>query len=100
MDFRVQAKIGYYRLDDNQKIFHISFTGQTRDWSNIQTITIPETSTIPTPTISLPPSSTSGQILSSEMINPIYLIAMSAVIVILSATIVSLVYFRRRKGKP
>ena len=99
IDFRVQAKIGYYTMDDNRQVFHISFTGQTSDWSNLQTISIPETSTIPTPTISLTPSPTLGQILSSEMINPIYLIAMAAVIVMLFVAIVTLVHFRRRKGK-
>jgi hypothetical protein len=106
MDFRVQAKIGYYRLDDNQKIFHITFTGQTSDWSNLQTISIPETSTIPTPTISLTPSSISSQSMPTintvpklpvELNPSIVYIMLAIVIVIVAVASISLVYFKKYK---
>jgi hypothetical protein len=42
IDFRVQAMEGY--------LTSASFTGQTSSWTNIQTITIPETASSPDPT--------------------------------------------------
>jgi hypothetical protein len=52
MDFRVQAQIGYY--DSYQEYIpvpgspftHYTFTGEASGWSNAQTITIPDTSSL------------------------------------------------------
>lgn len=62
MEFRVQAKIGYYTEYHMPFVDHY-FTGQTSDWSNTQTINIPASSTVsPTPTTepSIAPTGTSN----------------------------------------
>ena len=51
MDFRVQAKIAYVTFVSETPVIIYELTGQTSNWSNIQTITIPETSPSTTPTI-------------------------------------------------
>ncbi|MGD6852112.1 MAG: hypothetical protein ACQCN6_08645 [Candidatus Bathyarchaeia archaeon] len=76
MDFRVQAMEG--------QLTSASFTGQTSDWSNIQTITIQETSASSNPT-----PTPSGTDLSWLVIGSLSIIAI----------LVVLVTFRRRKRK-
>ena len=48
MDFRLQALIGFYTETGHpfMDVYEYNFTGQTSDWSNTQTITIPETSSL------------------------------------------------------
>ncbi len=65
IDFQVQALIGYdeaiYRIAGNTgklALFGIFFTGEAGDWSNTQTLIIPDYSE---PTINSPPESSSNQ---------------------------------------
>ena len=65
IDFQVKALIGYdeaiYRVAGNTGelvIFGIYFTGEASDWSNTQTMTIPETSILTSPTPNPTPTPT------------------------------------------
>jgi hypothetical protein len=55
IDFRVEQRIGYYTKTQislpipGGPFYSVSFTGQSSDWSSIQTITIPATTPSPTP---------------------------------------------------
>jgi hypothetical protein len=81
VDFQVEAMIGYvHRTVGFMSWF---FTGESSGWSNTQTITIPETAnTSPNPSPTIP---------ELPLVSVIFLFAITSV---------SLVYFRRRRGKP
>ena len=49
LDFQVQAMIGFVHRDPS--LIGWMFTGETSDWSNTQTLTIPETLISPSPNI-------------------------------------------------
>ena len=55
IDFQVQAFIGYYTMQEStpDPLFHrthtiYTFHGESSDWGNTQTLTIPETSSLST----------------------------------------------------
>ena len=93
VDFRVQAFIGYnttlqaYHYDLMGTIrdtyYYQNYTGQASDWSNIQTIAIPESQT--------PTSSP----VTSELDNAI--VGAAIVAIVLGAALGLLVYFKKRK---
>jgi hypothetical protein len=56
VDFQMEAMIGSIHRDASQFLAPWGFYGETSGWSNTQTITIPETSTLTTPTLN--PTST------------------------------------------
>lgn len=93
VDFQVQAMIGYRdRGVYSNGIMPYVFKGETSGWSNTQTITIPETSLIPTATPFLPPRNP----LHLSLLD--YLIAVSiGIVVILPLLTILLLYRRHRK---
>jgi hypothetical protein len=102
LDFRVQARIGYYyAYGPGLAILGYDFYGQESDWSNIQTITIGESQTStpsPATTSSPAPTPTSSQEPPQiELIDPILAAAvvMAAIIAAVGAGL--LFYFRKRK---
>ncbi len=74
IDFRVQAMEG--------QLTSASFTGQTSDWSNVQTIAIPETSSSPNQTDPTGTSGTSGPELPWFVILALFIIALLVVFVV------------------
>lgn len=92
LDLRVQAQIGYYNKEYTGMFapvpggdFYFLFTGETSDWSNTQTITIPDgsisTSTSPNPTSNPTPTPTVPEF-SWLMIIPLLLSILAVAVII------------------
>jgi hypothetical protein len=84
IDFRIQAHIGFYTETGHPWMdsYTYRFDGESSGWSNTQTITIPETAnTSPNPSPTIP---------ELPLVSVIFLFAIASI---------SLVYFKRRKGK-
>ena len=91
LDFRLQAFIGYYTVVENPpqqfgSPYHLEYTGETSDWSNAQTIAIPES-----------PTSTPnrGFTLAPEQVNIIAGAIITAIVICLGLGL--LFYFIKRK---
>lgn len=95
IDFRVQAQIGYYTLADKAPVPIIQgFVGQTSDWSNTQTITIPASSTSPTISSTISPTVSPNEERHPVSIPLIAAVGVIAVLVVLAG---SLLLFRRHQ---
>jgi hypothetical protein len=92
-DFQVQAFIGYHNRTTIMGILGEShrdvFTGETSDWSNTQTITIPETSTSTSPTPNPTPTSSV----------PEFPITLSLVAVLVAVSLLLVISKRRQSSK-
>jgi hypothetical protein len=108
VDFRVQAQIGYYNKSYTGMFapvpggdFYYVFTGETSDWSNIQTITIGESQTpTPSPATTPTPDQTptptpSQEPQQTEQIEPI--VGAAIVVAVIIAVLGLLIYLIKRK---
>jgi hypothetical protein len=97
VDFQVQAFIGYNtRIHEYWtplgEVYHYVFTGETSDWSNTQTITIPESQT---PTSSPTPTSTPYQ--EPQQIEQALILGLTITVAVLGAGLGLLIYLIKRK---
>jgi len=114
VDFRVAAQIGYYDKEytgmlgmwivGGEMDYYYVFTGETSDWSNTQTVTIPTFTPLPMPTtnetsqtlqptstpLPMPTTNETSQTLQSVAI-------MGTIIALVVVSVVLLVYFKKRK---
>jgi hypothetical protein len=109
VDFRVQAFIGYNtRIHEYWtalgEVYHYVFTGETSDWSNTKTLTIPEGQTptpspaTPTPTApNMGPTSPPSQEPLSTPEQMEVVIGVAIVVVVISAGLGLLIYLAKRK---
>jgi hypothetical protein len=106
VDFRLQALIGYYTETGHpwMDVYEYNFTGQTSDWSNTQTISIPANTPL-SPT-STPSSSTSMPTVTPTSVNSapassnlllVITIALVVIAFLLIVIISLLLYLRKRR---
>ena len=100
IDFQVKAMIGYVHRVLEGGMAPWIFTGEESEWSNIQTVTIPASSSSVTPapssTESLPNMGpTSPPNLNSDLITNLALVAVA----ILGISVISLLLFRKHRTK-
>ncbi len=96
VDFQVRALIGQPNVEqEGQMGDMVFFNGETGDWSNTQTITVPATSASPNPTTSQTPSPTPTATPTVPEFSSItiYIIIIALLVVIVSL----LLYMRKRK---
>ena len=85
---QVMALIGIEVPTEHQGGKVYGFDGVTSDWSNTQTITIPESNTSPTPTPYLPPR-------NPPHLDPIYYLIPASIIV--AIVVLSLLLYRSHR---
>jgi hypothetical protein len=100
IDFQVKAMIGYVHRVLEGGMAPWIFTGEESEWSNIQTLTIPASSSSVTPAPSSTDASpnmgpTSPPNLNSDLITNLALV----VVAILGISVISLLLFRRHRAK-
>ena len=88
IDIQVMALIGIEIPTTEQNGTVYRFDGETSDWSNTQTITIPESNTSPTPTPYLPPR-------NPPHLDPIYYLIPASIIV--AIVVLSLLLYRSHR---
>jgi hypothetical protein len=93
VNFQTQALIGYF--DKNENGYYI-LTGESSDWSNIQTITIPESQTLP-PLPTIPTSPTQMPDEKPELSEQETILGIATTVVVLGAVLGLLIYLIKRK---
>ncbi len=94
VDFRVMAWLGYYTppISDGRIAITASFLyPRPSDWSNTQTITIPESNTSPSPTSPMPTINT------GSLIEPFPFPLLIVASVIIAVVILSILFFIRHR---
>ena len=100
IDFKVEAFVGYYTTSEYVGIFGLTYyriyTGESSDWSEIQTLTIGESQTSsPEPTIPTSPSQMPDE--EPEPSEQEVILGVAVIVVVLGAGLGLLLYLIKRK---